>query len=440
MESVTFRRSGLRLLCFWSYSWTWNHQQDSNPDFYKLLSIGWASTGPLRARNPQGNLTSSILSGVLLGTSKEISNTNHRVAPCCISLSESLCTGSQNKTGTLLLHHSNSLFDFVFPIGMETFVFSTRYHSSLFFFFDSWGYFDSWAKNRQQIVGGATDKIPSPQHGGHSNTRVQMTLPIETLVSMEQSTLLSPRQHRGLATMRLRDERHRSLQYLQRSQENALVLDPGACCAGEPVNEKCASCSRAVRLMWDTNCSSDQTKVWNTPTKNVGVSLLFNSQNLGINVDFGMMQALQSNIWHPYLVNKPFRSPNKTLYAQSNSHHSHRTSILGTSCLFGCAFSAQWRRGLLLDLEWRMGFGLLASSHDCLPLESPHPYFPNRIEHTITGIILHIFFLFVGSPDQKTQSDHTPSCWHCLTGSNGYGGNSTIFYSFFTLALWAWIP
>ena len=46
---------------------------------------------------------------------------------------------------------------------------------------------------------------------------------------------------RGLATTRLRDERHRSLAALSAIKgQPFVVLDPGNCCAGQPVSKRCA--------------------------------------------------------------------------------------------------------------------------------------------------------------------------------------------------------
>ena len=57
-----------------------------------------------------------------------------------------------------------------------------------------------------------------------------------------QDTWTTMPQTEGIAVPRLRDDRHRNLQaYAAMTGQSILILDPGKCCAGTPVNAQCAN-------------------------------------------------------------------------------------------------------------------------------------------------------------------------------------------------------
>ena len=57
-----------------------------------------------------------------------------------------------------------------------------------------------------------------------------------------QDTWQTLSETKGLAVPRLRDDRHRNLQaYAAMNGQSILILDPGKCCAGTPVNGQCAN-------------------------------------------------------------------------------------------------------------------------------------------------------------------------------------------------------
>ena len=109
-------------------------------------------------------------------------------------------------------------------------------------FLDTWAFFSSWGTHRQKMVGGHPPRIPQApsfwshqyQHSSDLTLRdLSLYGAINMLEWMENSS--------GLATMRLRDERHRSVMAFAAIVGKPLVvLDPGACCAGQPVDQRCA--------------------------------------------------------------------------------------------------------------------------------------------------------------------------------------------------------
>ena len=57
-----------------------------------------------------------------------------------------------------------------------------------------------------------------------------------------QDTWQNHAEYKGIAVPRLRDDRHRNLQaYAAMKGQSILILDPGKCCAGTPVNAQCAN-------------------------------------------------------------------------------------------------------------------------------------------------------------------------------------------------------
>ena len=111
---------------------------------------------------------------------------------------------------------------------------------------NTWAFFGQWGQVRYRMLGGDTPVIPMAP-AIWSNKYLQY--PILTLRDLTmmgaldfQDTWATMSDTKGIAVPRLRDDRHRNLQaYAAMNGQSILILDPGKCCAGTPVNAQCAN-------------------------------------------------------------------------------------------------------------------------------------------------------------------------------------------------------
>ncbi|MEC7983974.1 MAG: hypothetical protein VX278_02350 [Myxococcota bacterium] len=137
------------------------------------------------------------------------------------------------------------------------FVLSTiRFHRAMLcavcflFIMDGWAYFDVWGEKRQQMVGGNAPRFPAAPSPWRRQYESMSDLTLRDLSLYGAISMVEKVQETdGIASMRLRDERHRSLlAFATLYDKGFVILDPGACCAGNPVDERCAQrTTRAVK-------------------------------------------------------------------------------------------------------------------------------------------------------------------------------------------------
>ena len=110
----------------------------------------------------------------------------------------------------------------------------------------TWGFFGQWGQVRQRMLGGNPPTIPTaPSIWAKKYIRYPI-LTLRDLTMMGaldfQDSWTTMPQTEGIAVPRLRDDRHRNLQaYAAMTGQSILILDPGKCCAGTPVNAQCAN-------------------------------------------------------------------------------------------------------------------------------------------------------------------------------------------------------
>ena len=111
---------------------------------------------------------------------------------------------------------------------------------------NTWSFFAQWGQVRQRMLGGNPPAIPmAPSIWAKKYVRYPI-LTLRDLTMMGaldfQDTWATMSQTEGIAVPRLRDDRHRNLQaYAAMTGQSILILDPGKCCAGTPVNAQCAN-------------------------------------------------------------------------------------------------------------------------------------------------------------------------------------------------------
>ncbi len=108
-----------------------------------------------------------------------------------------------------------------------------------------WGFFGQWGQIRHTMLGGHSPHIPTaPSIWGKKYQRYPtLTLRDLTMVGALdfQDTWQSIPNTSGIAVPRLRDDRHKNLEaYATMRDQEIVILDPGKCCAGTPVNAQCA--------------------------------------------------------------------------------------------------------------------------------------------------------------------------------------------------------
>ena len=235
---------------YWSYAWMWpTNPTRLNADFsFSFLGTGWDRLLDLYDRGiPQGKYDQlMIISGILICTSRKRIKTRILVwiAACTLILYTAYALGPRTRPRYITPASLGLLCSVAYSLSLWKRSVAQRAATLLcaLLLFDAWAYYDTWAQKRQHIVGGEQDKIPTPpswwaQQYQAANDITHRDLSLYGAIDLIE--LLED--HQGLATMRLRDERHRSLlAFAEIAGKKSLVLDPGACCAGEPVNEKCA--------------------------------------------------------------------------------------------------------------------------------------------------------------------------------------------------------
>ena len=115
----------------------------------------------------------------------------------------------------------------------------------LLFTLDSWAFFGKWAEIRYQMLGGNPTSLPSAPYYWSQQYDNYPVLTLKDLTMTGaldfQDAWISQPNTQGIALPRLRDERHRNIQaYAAMRGQRILILDPGKCCAGKPVNAVCA--------------------------------------------------------------------------------------------------------------------------------------------------------------------------------------------------------
>ena len=111
---------------------------------------------------------------------------------------------------------------------------------------NTWGFFDQWGQIRYNMLGGETSHIPKAPSIWKRKFQQYPILTLRDLTIMGaldfQDTWHSIPNTKGIAVPRLRDDRHRNLEaYAAIKGQSILILDPGKCCAGTPVNSQCAN-------------------------------------------------------------------------------------------------------------------------------------------------------------------------------------------------------
>lgn len=162
---------------------------------------------------------------------------------------------------------------------------------------NTWGFFGQWGLVRQTMLGGESPSIPTaPWIWGKKYQRYPtITLRDLTIVGALdfQDTWQTLSDNNGIATPRLRDDRHRNLQaYVSLQNRPVLLLDPGKCCAGTPVNIQCAK--RVVSALNDAQYAVV------LPTEIEGVERIHANEREWVNDLRQAIQenAIQSAFWH----------------------------------------------------------------------------------------------------------------------------------------------
>lgn len=125
---------------------------------------------------------------------------------------------------------------------------------SLNLLLNTWGFFGQWGKVRHRMLGGEPPTLPTAPSLWSGKYLRYPILTLRDLTMMGaldfQDTWSTMPDSEGIAVPRLRDDRHRNLQaYAAINGQSILILDPGKCCAGTPVNAQCAN--RVVKAVQD---------------------------------------------------------------------------------------------------------------------------------------------------------------------------------------------
>lgn len=312
---------------YWSYAWLWpdnpTRLQTDIPISLEPLISGWNRLLDLYDRGiPQGKYDQLILfSGVLLCITKEKRRKRALlwVFSTLILVYTAYFLGPRTRPRYITPATLGILVSIAYSLAVwknSLVRFSIIGICSLLLC-DSWAYYDTWAQKRYSIVGGTIDRIPAPpswwtQQYQHANDITHRDLSLYGAIDLVEMLEL----YSGLATMRLRDERHRSLlAFAAISGKKALVLDPGACCAGEPVNEQCAQ--RVVQELLSAGYGIA------LPTEKKGVERIYPNEErwrsllLSSREDWNQSQfwydtsisTTASNIALPCQQKAPFRNP-----------------------------------------------------------------------------------------------------------------------------------
>ena len=237
---------------YWGYAWMWpNTTTRVNTDLtwsMSWISEGWSRILDLYDRGlPQGKFDQLIIvSGILLCTSSK--QIPRRLLLWILGGSIILFTAYMLGPRTRPRYLSPSALGVLISISISISLWKRhRQNIAVGMLFtlllaDTWAFYDVWGQKRTNIVGGHPDKIPTPPLWWRQQYTIANDITyrdISMYGAIDLHELLE--NSSGLASMRLRDERHRSLMaFAQILGKPSLVLDPGACCAGQPVNEECA--------------------------------------------------------------------------------------------------------------------------------------------------------------------------------------------------------
>lgn len=254
--------------CFyWSYAWFFpQHPTRLNQASLslELLEQGWKQLSRLPKRGmPEGKLDQLLL----LSMAGFLVLSKHRLKFFALSLFGAL----------VILYTSYSLGGLLRPRYLAPAFFSIIILISFFLdqiwekgwlgkilslgvlflvFMDSWSFFYIWGISRTEITGASPSTLPKPPQiwlqQYETNTDIsQKDLSfygaIEIVDQLEQLEM-------GIAVPRLRDDRHNSVNAFNAIYgHQALILDPGKCCLGTPVDRYCAE--RIVAQVRETGFS-----------------------------------------------------------------------------------------------------------------------------------------------------------------------------------------
>jgi hypothetical protein len=243
---------------YWSYAWMWpdnptriqtQTQTQTLPTYFSILESGWKRILDLYQRGiPQGKFDQLILlSGVLLLGIKT-KKRHQNILLCFTGIAILLITAYFLGPRTRPRYLTPAALGVLCSISLSISLWKRKGYWILsilctLFLADTWAYYDVWAQKRTQIVGGQADLIPTPpkwwtQQYQYANDITHRDLSLYGAIDLIDIL----EQNNGLATMRLRDERHRSLlAFAEITGKKALILDPGACCAGQTVDARCAT-------------------------------------------------------------------------------------------------------------------------------------------------------------------------------------------------------
>ena len=237
---------------YWGYAWMWpNTPTRMDADFSwstSWLSTGWSRLLDLYDRGlPQGKFDQLlILSFVLLGTARK--HITLRLSLWILAGAIILFTAYTLGPRTRPRYISPSTLGILISIAISMSLWKKKAQQIFLcilcslFLADTWAFFDVWGQKRTAIVGGEPDKIPTPPYWWRQQYTIANDITYRDISMYGAIDLYELLENSsGIASMRLRDERHRSLMaFAQIMGKPSLILDPGACCAGQPVNEQCA--------------------------------------------------------------------------------------------------------------------------------------------------------------------------------------------------------
>ena len=240
---------------YWSYAWFWPTKKSllvERPDLHlRSLQQGWMRILEFHTRGlPEGkfeqlSLLSILLSGGLFFTTHKKSALQYMG----ISLLGILVLGI---TAYLLQQRSRprylAIAGFPMLLGIGLSIGKYRMHRFLgpiiisFILLDSWGFLYSWSKFREGMVNSESAKLHRPPSPWVIHYKNMPDIPHRDLTMYGGVELVRRFQNgEGIASMRLRDARDRSVMaYALLYGQKHVILDPGICCKGKPVDEICA--------------------------------------------------------------------------------------------------------------------------------------------------------------------------------------------------------
>jgi hypothetical protein len=240
---------------YWAYAWFWPTKKSlltERPDIhFRSLQQGWIRIFEFHTRGlPEGKFEQlSLLSLIaplgLFFTPYKRSALRY----IGVSLIGIIVLGM---TAYLLQQRSRprylAIAGFPMLLGIGVTIAKYRLHRIfisgiiLFLLLDTWGFLYSWSAFRKEMVNSETSKLYTPPYLWTWQYKNMPDIPHRDL-SMYGASELVRRFERGegIASMRLRDARDRSVMaYALLYGQKHVILDPGICCKGKPVDEICA--------------------------------------------------------------------------------------------------------------------------------------------------------------------------------------------------------